>query len=190
MTVDEIFRDLSAHMIKGVMTHEELANYYDFLGLKGYKRCHEYHTMAEMCSYRQLCRYYINHYSKLVPYIEIEQPSVIPESWYSHVREDVDPSTKKNAVKNGLTMWIDWERETKDLYQKMYKELLGLGEVASANMIMCLVEDVDCELKKAERYMLNKVATGFDMVDIIEEQSKKHRKYKHKMEKDLRVPIC
>ena len=31
MTVEEIFRDLSAHMVKGVMIHEQLADYYDFL---------------------------------------------------------------------------------------------------------------------------------------------------------------
>ena len=190
MTVEEIFKSLSAHMIKGVMTHEELADYYDFLGLKGYKRCHEYHAMSEMCGYRQLCRYYINHYSKLIPFIKIDQPEVIPDSWYSHVREDVDPSTKKNAVKNGLSAWLDWEKSTKDLYQQMYKELLDLGEVASANLIMTFVEDVDCELKKVERYMLNKMSTGFDMVGIMEEQSRKHDKYKKKMEKELRVHIC
>ena len=190
MTVEEIFKTLSSHMVKGIMTHEELANYYDFLGLKGYKRCHEYHAMSEMCGYRKLCRYYINHYSKLIPDVKIEQPSVIPETWYSHIREDVDMGTKKTAVKNGLTMWSDWEEETKDLYQKMYKELLDAGEVAGANFVMGFVEAVDCELKQVDRYMLNKMATGFDMIDIIEEQSKKHKKYKNKMEKELRVEIC
>ena len=190
MTVEEIFKELSSHMIKGIMTHEELANYYDFLSLKGYKRCHEYHAMSEMCGYRQLCRYYINHYSKLMPDVRIEQPEVVPDNWYSHVREDVDTSTKKNAVKNGLSMWISWERETKTLYQQMYKELLDLGEVASAHMLLDFVKSVDCELKKAERYMLNKIATGFDIVNILEEQTKKHRKYKNMMEKELRVHIC
>lgn len=190
MTVEEIFRDISGHMLKGLMTHEELANYYDFLGLKGYKRCHEYHFMSEMCDYRALCRYYINHYSRLIPYIEIEQPEVIPESWYSHTREDVDPSTKKNAVKSGLTSWVDWEKDTKTFYEQMYKELMDLGEVASAHMVLDLIDATDCELKKAQRYLLNKMATGFDMVDIIQEQSKKHNRYKKKMEKELKVHIC
>ena len=35
MTVEEIYAELSAHMIKGIMMHEQLANYYDFLGLEG-----------------------------------------------------------------------------------------------------------------------------------------------------------
>ena len=45
MTIKEIYAQIAEHMIKGMMIHEQLANYYDFLGLKGYKRCHEYHYM-------------------------------------------------------------------------------------------------------------------------------------------------
>ena len=40
MTVEEIFKNLANHMIKGLILHSELANYYDFLNLTGYKKCH------------------------------------------------------------------------------------------------------------------------------------------------------
>ena len=40
MTVDEIFSKLSGHMIKGLMIHDQMSDYYDFLSLRGYKRCH------------------------------------------------------------------------------------------------------------------------------------------------------
>ena len=60
MTVEEIYADVAAHMIEGLMIHEQLANYYDFLGLGGYKRCHEYHYIEESVKYRGLYRYFIN----------------------------------------------------------------------------------------------------------------------------------
>ena len=180
MTVEEIYSTIAAHMIKGMMIHDELANYYDFLGLKGYKRCHEYHFLDETCAYRKLCRYYINHHNKLIPYINIDTPTVIPDNWYKHIRQDVDTNTRMGAVRNGLTMWVNWERETKKLYEKMYTELMNIDEVASAHEISKLVESVDCELKKAERYQLNKAAIDYDMTVIIEEQSKKHDKYREK----------
>lgn len=189
MEVQEIFDTLSEHMIKGIMIHESLANYYDFLGLKGYKRCHEYHYLQETCEHRGLCRYYINHYSKLIHEPRFEAPDVIPESWYSHVREDVDTSTKKNAIKNGLTMWRDWERETKHLYERMYKELLDKGEISAANKVNELICGVDKELKKVERYFINKESINYDMPTIIAEQSHKHHKYEKKM-KCLGVHIC
>ena len=39
MTVDEVFSRLTAHMVKGFMMHDQMATAYNFLGLKGYKKC-------------------------------------------------------------------------------------------------------------------------------------------------------
>lgn len=189
MELKEIYSKIVSHMIKGMMIHAQLADYYDFLGLKGYKRCHEYHFLQESCSYRSVSRYFINHHNMLIPEERIEDPNMIPETWFSHTRGDVDATTKKNAVKSGLTKWVEWERETKSLYQRMYKELMDIGEVASACKIKELICDVDCELKKAERYWLEKEAVNYDMAVIIEEQKAKHHKYKKKM-KHIGVSIC
>ena len=189
MTVDEIYSEIAAHMIKGMMTHEQLANYYDFLGLKGYKRCHEYHYLAETCAYRGLCRYFINHHNKLIPQKQVDDPELIPKNWQNYARQNVDSNTKRNSVRNGLTAWITWEKETKKLYEQMYKELMAIDEVASAMKIGELICDADCELKMAERYWLDKEAVGYDMSDIIAEQKSKHHKYDKKMRK-LGVKIC
>lgn len=178
MTVDEIYGELGAHMIKGLMVHDQLANYYEFLGLCGYKRCHEYHYMHESCEYRKMCSYVITHHNKLVPQMPVDDPKVIPDSWYRYTRQDVDSNTKKNAVKNGLNVWVEWEKETKALYEKAYKDLMDMGEVAGACYVRCLIKDVDHELKKAEKYQLNKKAVDYDMVYIIEEQRELHCKYK------------
>ena len=190
MTVEEIYSRIANHMIQGMMMHEQLANYYDFLGLKGYKRCHEYHYMKETCSYRSVCRYFINHHNQLIPYSDVSNPNVIPDSWYRHDRQDVDPGTKKTAVRTGLTKWVEWERNTKKFFEQMYKELIDINEVASACKIKQLIMDVDCELKKAERYHLNKEAIGYDLVSIIDEQKSKHNKYKRKMKKELHIELC
>ena len=54
MTYEEIFSNISAHMIKGIMFHAQMADYFDFLGLKGYKRLHEYHYFDESIMFRKL----------------------------------------------------------------------------------------------------------------------------------------
>ena len=182
MTIDEIFSELSEHMIYGIMTHEELARGYAFLGLPKYSECHCYHYLKETMSHIRLNNYYTYHFNKLIDERKIDIPKVIPDSWYRYMRQDVDAATKRNSVKAGLEKWVAWERETKKLYEKMYKELIDINEIAAAMFVKELICDVDCELKKAERYHLNKLATGYDIVDIIEEQSKKHDKYKKKIE--------
>ena len=126
----------------------------------------------------------------LIPDTRVDTPDVIPESWYNHVRSDVDITTKQNAVKSGLKKWVEWERSTKSLYEQMYNELIKIDEVASAIKIKQFICDVDCELKKAERYWLNKEATNYDMTMIIEEQDRKHKKYDKKCKKELNVKIC
>ena len=182
MTVEEVFSTISARAIKGMMVHEQFANYYNFLGLEGYKECHEYHYIEETLSYRDICEYYISHYNKLIPEVQIENPKVIPASWYNHVRQDVDTNTKRNSVKTGLTTWKDWEMNTKKLYEQMFKELMTLNEIAAACKIKELVMNVDKELEKVEGYLLNKEAVGYDIGHIISEQSKKHEEYRNKIE--------
>lgn len=181
MTVEDIFRKLSAHMIKGVMLHEQMANYYDFLNLHGYKRCHEYRTLEEMCGLRKLHRYYVNHYDRLIPEDKVDDPEAIPASWYKYARQDVDITTKKNAVRLGIDKWVEWEIETKDLYQKMYKELMDLGEVASANKIACWVVDVDKELKHANRKAITLKSVDYNLDYVCMEQDELHDKYKKKI---------
>lgn len=190
MTLEQVYSDVAAHMVEGLMVHEHLANYYDFLGLGGYKRCHEYYYLKECIEYRRLCRYYINHHNKLIPEKRVNNPEIIPEGWYNHVRQDVDTSTKKEAVRTGLTKWVEWEAKTKRFYETMYKELMDLGEVASACKIKELVLCADKELKKAQRYWLNKEAVGYNMASIISEQKCYHDKYKKKIKKEWSIHLC
>lgn len=181
MTLEEIFTELANHMLKGIMIHEQLSEYYNFLGLEGYQKCHEYRFIDECIEYKCFVEYYTNHNNKLITGIKAVSSDIIPESWYKYHRQDVDANTKRNAVKNGLKTWVEWETETKDLYEKMYKELMELGEVADAKIVCKLIENVDHELAQVESYMLNKTATDFNLTEIISEQHRKKEKYKEKL---------
>ena len=178
MTAEEIFRDLSAHMVKGMMIHDKMADYYDFLSLRGYKRCHEYHFKKESSCYRKLHRYFLNHYNRLIEEIPIENPDIIPSSWYRYTRAEVDVTTKRNAVKSGVTKWVSWEKETKEKYQKAYADLMDIGDAASAIFIQEFIKDVDCELKWAERKEIDLASADYNMSFILGEQKRIHDKYK------------
>ena len=181
MTVDEIFSELSAHMVKGLMIHDQMADYYDFLSLRGYKKAHEYHYKREMCYYRKLHRYYINHFGKLIAEKQIENPESIPSSWYRYSRGEVDANTKRTAVKNGIERWVAWEKETKSLYQMAYRELMAAKEEAAALFLQECVQAVDCELKWAERKEIELSSVDYSLAFIIGEQKHIHDKYKGKM---------
>ena len=65
MTVEEIFSQLAAHMVEGLMIHSQMSDYFGFLGLKGYQECHKYHYFAENANYRAISKYYLLHYMQV-----------------------------------------------------------------------------------------------------------------------------
>ena len=183
MTVDEIYSEIANRMIKGMMIHNELADYYKFLGLDGYSKCHEYHYFKESKCYRKFNKYIISHHNKLIPDERFEYESIIPSSWYAYSRDDVDTATKQSAVKKALTDWVEWETETKELYEKMYRELMSMDEVASALYLADVICEVDKEHSKAMKYHLNKKAMNYDLTDIVSEQKNCKKKYCEKIER-------
>ena len=181
MTVEEIFSQLINHLLSGMMVHESFANYYDFLGLKGYKECHEYHHFEETCSYRNMYSYYIEHFDRLIAAGQLEIPNIIPGFWYGHTRQEVDANTKKEGVKSGMNGWVNWERDTKKLYENAYNDLVSIGEIAASEQVRRLALDVDGELEEAESLLLNLSAVNYDLDVIIPEQEKEYKKYRKKI---------
>lgn len=169
--VADIFADISAHQIKGLMIHSQLADYYRFLGLDKYADCHEARYNDEICGWRMISWYYVEHYNHLIAEKQIDNPNIIPAEWYGVTRQDVDTATKRRAVEYGLRRWVEWETETKKLYEAAFAELLALGEGAAAMRIKKCMCAVDYELADAQKYMLNKKAVDYDIAYLIGEQA-------------------
>lgn len=178
MEVEEIFSNIVAHQIEGIMFHDQMANYYRFLGLKGFAREQEHHFIEETATYQKISRYYVRHYNKLLPQKETANPQAIPSSWFNYKRQDVDTSTRRNAVDEGYTQWIKWEIDTKALYEASARSLYEAGAIASAIVVEKLVSDVERELKNAEEEKLDLEAMSYDLPGIIEMQKEYYERYK------------
>lgn len=189
MTAAEIFCRISAHQITGLMLHEQMADYYDFLGLRGYKRMHEYHYFEESAAMRSVHRYFINHFGRLILSAHPTNPAVIPSGWGNYSRFDVDVSTKRRAIKDGFVKWREWETETKKLYQESYKSLCEIGEIAAASKVRQLLEKVDQELKCVERMKLELDSVDYDLGVIMPCQAAMHDEYAEK-QKSIGIDIC
>lgn len=189
MTVAEIFTKINSHMIEGIMFHDQMAEYYDFLNFHGFKRCHEYHAISEFVERRAVVRYYLNHYNKLIDKGITKDPEVIPVNWRNYARQEIDSNTKKRAIRDGFIRWHDWETETKKLYEQSYEELMKLNEVAAACKIGELVKNVDKELKKVDHKCIEYNSIDYDLSTIYCCQNEMHKKFKKKMGK-FHVKMC
>lgn len=185
-SVESIFSEINARMIAALMLHDQMADYFDFLGMKGYKRLHEYQYFSESMERKKLNQYYINHHNKLIPDIYSGKVAVIPENWITANRISVGKSTKQKGIEEGFHQYHEWESETKYLYEHYASKLREMGAVADAIMVEKLVEDVDQELKKLERIVVDLISSGYDMVYITESQQGLHDKYKEKLSEIFR----
>jgi len=186
MTIEEIFSLVAEHMVEGLMTHAQLADLYNFLGLEGYRKCHEYHYFCENKNYRDLTNYYMKHYNKLVAERPFKNPSIIPDNWFQFNRFQVDEQTRKTYIEYGIKKWVEWERETKSLYQNYYQDLMQNGSSAAALEIKKYLEDVDEELSSAEQELLFCFSINYDIHDIALNQEDKVKKY-HKKLKEIKL---
>ena len=181
MTVDEIFSQACTHMVEGVMVHLQMSNYFNFLSLKGYYLCHKYHYYEENNNYLRLSNYYLTHYNKIPIDNKINNPQIIPETWYRYTRYNVDNSTRKSSIQQGFEEWVNWERQTKIFYTKLYKELVNINEIAASLELQKYIEDVDFELEEAEQMLLELESLDFNISDIVLEQDKIYKKYRKRI---------
>ena len=181
MTVDEIFSKLATHMIEGMMIHDQFQQAYDFLGLYGFSKCHEYHHIDETIGYTCLLHYYTTHYHKLLKIENVPKPQIIPETWHNYTTMAVDANTKRQATQTMMKKWVEWEQETKKLYQEMYHELCNLNEIAAADKIKYYICAVSEELKHAEKKIIKLETIDYNINTIISWQQPMYKKFKKKM---------
>lgn len=180
-TAEDIFSEINARQIAALMFHRQMADYFDFLSLHGYKRMHEYQYFSESKANRKISRYYINHHGRLLDDKFEGEVKVIPTAWMTANRMSVGKGTKQKAVEDAFNEYREWESETKECYEHYAKKLREIGAEADALKIDCLVKDVDHELKMLDRIILDLISAGYDMVYIVESQCKLHDKYKKKI---------
>lgn len=180
-TTEEIFSEIKRRQIAALMFHEQMADYFDFLSLQGYKRLHEYQYFTESAEFRHISRYFINHHGKLLLEGFEGEINPIPAAWLTANRMAVGKSTKQKAVEDGFNMYREWESGTKATYERYASRLRELGHEADVIFVDELVEDVDHELKCLDRIILDLISTGYDMVYIVESQKAIHDKYKKKL---------
>ena len=186
---ESIFKDIVSRQTEALMFHNRMADMYDFLGLMGFKRMHEYQYFAESAGARGTRRYFINHHNKLVMEGAVTEPKVIPAEWVKYTRFDVTPQVRKQAVERSFEEYNDWESDTKQLYEGYAKQLFEAGFIADYNKVMDLVKDVDQELKYLDRMLIKLRSVSFDAIYVASIQDELHEHYKEK-QKDIGIDIC
>ena len=164
------------------MVHSQLISYFNFLGLEGFAKQQEYQYLEENKNYLNFCQYYTLHYNRLIKDERIDDPMVLPESWFNKERSEIDSKNISNLVARGFKQWVEWEKNTKELFSKASKNLFEMGEISSFIFINKIIEAVDKELAQAEAEKLLFESTYYDMSYIADIQKDLVKKYSKKVD--------
>lgn len=192
--LQQLYSELINRMKQGVEMHEQLADYYGFLSLPGYQKCHEYQMLCELLTYRKAKDAYMREYNQLIPLNNMNNltnmgnnggnmnyTNVIPNQWYGHTRYEVDASTKRNAVRDGFKRWIDYEKDTKQFLHNMEQRLEQANDREAARKLDYLIDHVEKEIEHAEEKMIALESSGYDMSYILQQQEPLKAKYAEKI---------
>lgn len=180
MAVEEHYINVITRLLDGVMFHEQMSIYYNFLGLNGFSKCHKYHYLSELKSYNCLLEYYINKYNKLIKVKPNTDINIIPQNWYKFTKLDVDVSNIRSGIKTGLSKWLEWENETLNIFTEAYKYVFDV-DVTFGFLLKELIYDVECEIKTINESILKNKAIDYDIIVIMSEQDAYCKKYKNKI---------
>lgn len=183
-SVNDIFSKICERQIGGIMLHEQLADYFDFLGHSGFMQEQEYRYLVESLKLRDTRRYFIKHYNLLTNKLNVGAKGYIPSAWYGFDRREVIASAKKNAVKYCFNTWYDWELESKKIYETCYYELNELRDLSSALFVKGLVNGVNSELEEIDSVRLKLGDIEYNLSDVNMTQcGNEHKKYKKFVER-------
>lgn len=177
----EVFSVIDARQIVALMFHDQMADYFNFLGLDGFKCMHEYHHLDESICRRKTKRYFIKHHNKLIEEAKVYDPNVIPSEWLKYSQFDVTPQVRIQAVQSGFKRYSEWEEETLDFYQRCATLLFELGNIADYNYVNELIDDVNDELAELHKLWLQLKAMNYDTSYTESIQEDLHTKYKREM---------
>lgn len=183
MHCGELYGLLNKRMTTALMLHSEMSDYFNFLGLHGFKRIHEYQYFKESIGKRKLNSKFLDMYNKLIPEKGHEKVEVMPDEWYKHTRMDIDDSVMSKYTKAALKTYREWEEETKQMLEDICSVLMEKGMMADYEIMRCYLKDVCCELQRIYRMCEELNNVGYDVLYITEIQKRIHDEYKCKMKK-------
>lgn len=179
----EVYSAICSRQVVALMFHDEMADFFNFLGLHGFKKMHECQYCKESDERRHLKNYYMKHHNGILMQEDVEPLEVIPSDWVKYTRMDVTAPVRKQAVQRAMEQYRAWESETKAMYERCAYYLFSWHMISDFNMMNELIEGVSCELTCLEKLCIQLKSMDYDAGYVLSIQDHYHDKYsKHKSE--------
>ena len=163
----EVIQKIIVHQAEGIVFHDMMTDYFDFLGLDGFMKLHEHQAVEEACEYREMKEFFM------------KAPSVIPNDWQKHKTTEINAASVRTLTKNAFDLYLKWEKETRELYKECAKALKDEC-IECYYKILELLDDVEKEIRNLEDMIVDLQVSDYDARSITKMQCKLKREFKYK----------
>ena len=173
MPLHEIFKKLSNRMVGAMMIHTQLTELFMFIDLTTDVKRQKKQLHGESDGLLNLEKYAAQHHGVLITANNPPQVDILNLSILKKPNLELSPDDKKSLIQYGMNEWINWEKDSKVLYEDSYRNLLEISEVAAADFVLQYAKDVDKELRDAELLYRVRDAIDWDLATIYDGQARK-----------------
>lgn len=176
----EVYSAINSRQVKALMFHDQMSDYLRFIGLDGFSWVHEYQHLSESMGRRKLKQYYMLHHNRLLSDEEIDAVDIIPSGWYQYTRMDVTPQVRQQALQKAMSIYYDWEKETKEFLEVCAAYLMAWKKMTDFSFVRCMIEDVSDELECLDAMCIELTAVDYDPMYVMDMQRRYCEEYKKK----------
>ena len=172
MATHNIFTKLANRMVGAMMVHTQLTELFNFIDLKPDAKRQKKQLHEETDGLLKLEKYAAQHHHILITSDNPPQVYILNLNMLKQPNDKLSPDNKIYLIQYAIKEWIEWERESKIIYEDAYRNLVDMSEIATADFVLQYVRDVDKELRDAELLYRVRDAIDWDLATIYDKQAR------------------
>lgn len=154
------------------MIHTQLTELFLFIDLISDAKRQNKQLHDESDGLLKLEQYAAQHHHLLITSDDPPQVNILNLSMLKQSNDNLSPDNKVYLIQYAMKEWIEWEKESKIIYEDAYHSLVDMSEIAAADFVLRYVKDVDKELKTAEMLYRVRDAIDWDLATIYDDQAR------------------
>lgn len=152
------------------MTHTQLTELFNFIDLETDAKRQKNQLHEETDGLLKLEKYAAQHHHILITSDDPPQVDILNLSMLKQPNDKLSPDDKVYLIQYAMKEWIEWEKESKIIYEDAYRSLVEISEIAAADFVLRYVRNVDKELRDAELLYRVRDAIDWDLPTIYDNQ--------------------
>lgn len=152
------------------MTHTQLTELFNFIDLETDAKRQKNQLHEETDGLLKLEKYAAQHHHILITSDDPPQVDILNLNMLKQSNDKLTPDDKVYLIQYAMKEWIEWEKESKIIYEDAYRGLVEISEIAAADFVLRYVRNVDKELRDAELLYRVRDAIDWDLPTIYDNQ--------------------